>query len=197
MNTFKKVLIGTPVHSSKDYAIKRWLQNVKMISYPADFFMVDNSPDANYVQVIRSYCAKYKIDNYEIEHIEVDQNLNPLIRVAKSQEVIRQKVISGNYDYWFSLECDQIVPENTLSRLIQLLNSGNFMAVAHNSWARWNSDRVNTDMGVTLIKKEALKNNWFLQDLSIYERCPDRINRLGGACIEVFGVINPIEHLNK
>src|SRR3989344_4069835 len=105
-----RVLIGTPIHISKDYCMERWLENVSQLTYPADLFLVDNSPGLGYVEKVKGYCTKYKIMNYKIEHLEINQKLGPDIRIEVSQETIRHYVLTHNYDAWFSWECDQIIP---------------------------------------------------------------------------------------
>ena len=205
-----KILIGTPIHISKDYSMERWLENVSKLKYPADFFMVDNSPGLDYVEKVKGYCKKYGIKNFKIDHFEIDQNLGPDIRIERSQEIIRQEILSKNYDAWFSWECDQIIPTNALNKLVRLMKAGDFMMVVHNSGARWDPNIHNTNMGVTLIKRECLEKNWFLPkkngrisfDVSDSYNVHDpifkkRVLAKGGNYLEVFGVIKPIYHLDK
>lgn len=205
-----RILIGTPIHQVKDYAMERWMENVAklQLEYPADLLLMDNSSGLDYVEKVKGYCAKYRIRNYEIEHLELDQNkLSSDMRINVAQEVIRRKILSSDYDAWFSWECDQIIPANTLGELIRLMKMVNCTMALHNCWARWNSDVLMTDMGCTLIKKECLEESSFLPELdgnislnesdrfkSVFK---DRVLKSGGSIIEAFGVINPIYHLNK
>lgn len=198
-----KVLIGTPIHEVKDYAMERWLENVAKLKYPADLLLVDNSPSADYVEKVRGYCAKYGIKNYKIDHLEINQGLHPEVRIERSEEIIRQEVLSRDYDAWFSWECDQIIPTNALDKLIRLMQAGDFMMVVHNSWDRQEPSAFNTDMGITLIKRECLEKHGFLpQDGSERWHGPEawfkeRVLRSGGNYIDVYGIIKPIYHLNK
>src|SRR3989344_4936869 len=111
-----RVLIGTPIHESKDYAMDKWLENVVRLEYPADLLLVDNSAGPAYAQKVKEYCAKYGVKNYRVEHFEVN---NDHLDNAKSQkveiaqEIIRRETLTGAYDAWFSWECDQIIPNNT------------------------------------------------------------------------------------
>lgn len=211
-----KVLIGTPIHICKDYAMERWLQNVSRLEYPADLLMVDNSPCLDYVEKVKSYCAKYEIKNYKIEHLEIsqgqkiDKGIDEQIheRVARSRETIRQKLLSSDYETWFSWECDQIIPTNALDKLVQLMEAGDFMIVNHNCWVNNISDQVNFDFGVTLIKRACLEKYSFIPKFgtdpdmspSWYEAeswfrkrlLKDRCNYT-----EVVGVIEPIYHLSR
>jgi hypothetical protein len=212
-----KILIGTPVNEVKDYSMELWLKNVSDLihQYPAYLLMVDNSPNPRYVEKIKDYCQKFGITNYKIEHFEIDdRNLNieqsRSLKVEFAQEMIRRAVLKGSYDAWFSWECDQIIPSDALNKLIELMQSGNYMMVVHNSWARTNSTDFNTNMGVTLISREALKTSWFLPDrngkisLDISDSYnvdetmfKKRVLKSGGNYIEVYGKIDPIYHLNK
>src|SRR3989344_4571515 len=104
-----RILLGTPINEVKDYAVERWLENVSqlLLKYPADFLMVDNSPGTGYAEKVRKYCEKYKIRNYEIEHLEIGKWQPSAEKIGRSREIIRKKFLSGNYDAWFSWECDQ------------------------------------------------------------------------------------------
>lgn len=201
-----KILIGTPIHISKDYAMERWLQNVSRLKHPADLFLVDNSPGLDYMEKVRKYCSKYRVKNYKIIHIDFDQGISTDEkdrRIEASQELIRKEILSHDYDAWFSWECDQIIPADALDKLINLMKSGNLMVVTHNSWARNNPDEFNADMGVALINRECLKKHGFLPKRGSPRRqggaawFKERVFREGGNYLDVYGVIKPIYHLNK
>lgn len=131
-----KILIGTPIHKTKNYCMEKWLENVSRLEYPADLLMVDNSPDLDYTEKVKGYCAKYGITNYKIEHLELPYEQKIFERVARCREIIRKEVLSKGYDAWFSWECDQIIPTNTLNELIRIMRLEGFMMVDHNNWTR-------------------------------------------------------------
>ena len=204
-----RVLIGTPIHEVKDYCMERWLKNVSRLKYPADLLMVDNSPGTDYMKKVKRYCAKYGIKKYKIKHFDIDQDLGPDIRIERSQEIIRQYVLSHDIDAWFSWECDQIIPTDALDKLIKIMEDGKYMMVIHNCGARWDHTVLNTNMGVTLIKRKCLEKSWFLpkrngkislaisdsydiNDPTIFKK---RVLKNGGNYIEVFGAVKPIYHL--
>lgn len=197
-----KVLIGTPIHRVKDYAMEKWLENVSRLEYPADLLLMDNSPDTQYVKQVKKYCAKYGIKNYKIKHIKVDHGLSPSAGTDVSQEIIRQYVLTHDYDAWFSWECDQIIPPDALDKLIKLTKGG-VMVVAHNSWDRKIPGNPNFDMGCTLIIKKGCldKYAFLLKDNSgkwLLEQTDDfytRVVKGGGNYVEVRGLIGPILHL--
>ena len=206
-----KILIGTPIHSCKDYAMERWLENVKKVQEhtPCDLIMVDNTVGTEYVNKVKDYCTKYGITNYTLGHIEIGPTHNADERIGRSREVIREKVIADKYDAWFSWECDQLIPENTLERLQELAEHFDYDLVSHNSWARnsHRQDDTNTDFGVTLINRRPLEKYSFL--LANEQMDPrdcwhggeewfrKRVLKGGGRYIQVYGIIDPIYHLNE
>jgi len=213
-----KILIGTPIHISKDYCMERWLENVAKLRQqtPADLLLVDNSPGLDYMEKVKKYCEKYGITNYRIEHLEIPQGkgiskeeIDEEIheRVAKSREIIRQKILSSNYDVLFSWACDQIISKNALDKLINVMNSGDLWVVIHNSWAENDID-FNFDFGIALIKRNILEkygflprfgtdpdvpNNWYCAE-RWYE---ERLKKDGCKYAEICGLINPIYHLHN
>lgn len=210
-----KILIGTPINQLKDYALPKWLENVSRLEYPADLLLVDNSPGLDYVAKVKAYCQKYGITNFRIEHFEIkqphlDSHKLRSLNVEVAQEVIRRDALKQNYDAWFSWECDQIIPPDALNQLVGLMNTGHYLMVVANSWARTIPDEFNTNMGVTLISKQALNQSWFLPnqdgdtslDLSASYNVDEtmfkkRLLQSGGNYVEVYGVIKPIYHLDK
>ena len=185
--------------------MERWLKNVSKLEYPADLFMVDNSPGLDYVEKVKGYCAKFGITNYKIEHLEINQEQGADERVGRSREMIRQYVLTHDYDAWFSWECDQIIPVDTLDKLIAIMNEGNFMLVAHGSPGRVVKDEAVAAFGITLIKREPLEKYGFLLE---YPNMPNgwhagenwfkkQILKGGGNYIEIYGVIKTIYHLNE
>lgn len=205
-----KVLIGMAVHNSKDYAMKKWIENVSKLqkAYPADFLMVDNSLGLQYHKRLKEYCQKYQVKNYKIEHIELPPQQERFERIARSREVIRKEVLSKDYDAWFSWESDILLPINALNDLVKIIQSGDYLAVAHNNWAREVPGMPNFDWGVALISREALEKYSFMLEFGTDPEMPNtyepseawfrkRILRDGGSFIEVDGVINPVIHLNN
>lgn len=205
-----KVLIGTPIHQTKDYAMERWLENVSklQLEYPADFLMVDNSSGLDYAEKIKSYCAKYGIKNYKIEHLEFDPQMEKDERISRSREVIRQHILANDYDAWFSWESDQIIPNDSLTKLVKVMEAGNYMIIHPNSWDRVIPEEPDAGFGVCLISRDPLKKFGFLLEFSLEPGMPKAWNngdvwfrkkvlKAGGNYIEVYGLIKPIYHLNE
>lgn len=202
-----RVLIGTPIHEVKDYGMERWLESVAKLEYPYDLFLVDNSNGTAYGEKVKGYCEKYGLKNYEVKHIEIEPQYGADERINKSREVIREKVLKEGYDAWCTLECDTIVPPEGLTQLVELI--GDFWMVNHVYPNRDNSNDVNVDFGFSLVKKIALIDHGFLLQFGYIDPLmPNcwhggerwfmrRVVRSGGKYIDVYGVIQGIQHLNE
>jgi len=201
-----KVLIGTPIHEVKDYCMEKWIANVAKLQKktPADLLLVDNSSDLSYVEEVKGYCKKYKIKNYKIKHLEINQNQPVPERINRSREIIRQEILSSDYDAWFSWESDQIIPPNALEKLTKIMEAGNYMMIHPNTWSRVFTGEPNVNFGVCLIKRWCLEKYGFLLELPDMPDCyamveawfKKKVLAGGGNYIEVYGLIKPIYHLN-
>ena len=204
-----KILIGTPIHECKDYCMEKWLKNVALLLKvtPADLILVDNSPGLSYTKKVKGYCRKLGLQPV-IKHLQLPQEQEYHEKVAHSREVIRKYLLLHNYNAWFSWECDQIIPNNSLDELIRLMSSGNLVMANHNGWVRQLPDVANTDLGISLISKEVLKKYSFLLKFGSDPQMPHnwkfgdpwlkmQVYRDGGSFLEVFGVLQPVYHLNN
>lgn len=210
-----KILIGTPIHELKDYSMERWLENVSKFLevHPGDFLMVDNSPNLSYMEKVKGYCKRYGIKNYQMKHLEIAQGeeVNKSVdeqiheRVARCHEIIRQFILSRDYDAWFSWECDQIIPLDSLDKLIGIMKMGNYMMVNHNIWDKNVPGGLCFDWGVTLVNRDYLKKYGFLLEFGTDPE-PDswynaqawyrkRLKRDKSPFIDVCNVIEPVLHL--
>lgn len=203
-----KILIGTPIHESKDYSMDRWIASVSKFDRPCDLLMVDNSPDSEYLNKVHEYCKKYGLTNYKIMHIDVGRDSVLDERLAQSREVIRQEVLTKDYDAWCSLECDVIAPPDAIGKLADLI--GDYWMVSHGYPARDNPKETNAELGIALIKRKVLEKYGFtnqygyvdpLRPNSLYGNDVWFIRRIdrdnGGNYIHVYGIIKPIYHLNS
>ena len=201
----KKVLIGTPIHQIKDYAMEKWLKNVTELqkNSPADLLLVDNSPGLDYIKKVRGYLKKHKVKNYMIEHLEMHQEDRDE-RIGRSREIIRQHILSKGYDAWFSWESDQIIPEDTLVKLARIMEAGNYTMIHPNAWSREVPTEPDASFGVCLISREALEKYGFLLEYPDMRDCwhggetwfKNQVIKGGGSYIEIYGLIKPIFHLN-
>lgn len=201
----QKILIGTPIHESKDYSMDRWLASVSALDFPADLLLVDNSEDKEYIKKVQEYCQKYKIPHFKIVHIDIPEGTHIEQRLSLAHEVIRQEVLKEGYDFWYSLECDVIVPPEALTRLLGLIDD--YWMISHGYPSRINPENVNMEFGTALIRREALSKLEFKghygfidsQKPYIFQGNESwfkaRILALGGKYVNVFGQIKPIYHL--
>jgi len=205
IKTNMKILIGTPIHISKDYVMERWLENVSKLEYPVDLLLVDTSVGLDYVEKVKEYCDKYGIKNYKIKHLEIGQYQPWAEKTGRSWEMIRQEILANDYDAWLSWECDRIIPVDALGNLASIMEKGNFMMVNPNSWRREGPADPDVGFGCALIRRDALEKYGFLLEYPDMPNCwamgeswfKKRILKEGGSYIEIFGAIGPILHLKK
>lgn len=202
-----KILIGTPINEIRDFCMEKWLQNVVKLQkeYPSDLLLVDTSLGLGYVEKVKGYCKKYGITNYKMEHIEILEFQTGDERLGRSREIIRQEVLSGGYDAWFSWESDQIIPPDALNKLVKIMKAGNYMIIHPNSWDKVLPSEPEISFGVCLVTREPLEKYGFLLE---YPDMPDswhggdvwfkkQVLKAGGSYIEVYGLIKPIYHLTQ
>lgn len=105
-----RILLGTPINKRKQYVLDEWLEFIRTLTYPnLQMLLVDNSQDPNWHKAI---IAK----GFHVVYVEPTGR--PEAYIAKSQEVIREYALKHNFDYLFSLECDNFAPVNVIERLL-------------------------------------------------------------------------------
>ena len=200
-----KVLIGTPIHESKDYSMQKWLRNVVELQSvtPADLLLVDSSPGEKYLETVKDYCRKTGAKNYKLQHIEVHQANGMDEMVGRSREAIRQEILAHDYDAWLSWECDLIIPKNTLEKLTALMVKGDYQIINPNTWSSVVKTEPITNFGCALIRRDCLQKYGFLLE---YPTMPGswhngeawfkkQVLEGGGNYIEVYGLINPVHRI--
>ena len=188
-----KILIGTPIHESKDYAMERFLKSINELEKPCqvDLFLVDNST--------QEYADKYGATHIDCENSTAEE------RIARSREVIRQRVVDEGYDYWFSVENDVILPPGALN---EMLRYQEFDIIGHNYPSRYNPNDLTWGFGCTLIKRWCLEKFGFLKEYgNVDPEMPDcwhggehwfikRVRKAGGRYV-CFDNLFTCEHLNE
>ena len=107
----KKILVGCPTSNYHEYALEEYAEAVKSLSYKSyDLLLVDNSKEDSYFKKLKSLNLPTVKGQWHEEARE---------RIIESRNILRQKVIDGNYDYFFSLEQDVIPPKDVIERLLQ------------------------------------------------------------------------------
>ena len=106
-----KVLVGSPVSDLYDYCFNEFLQSRKSLTYKNhDLFFVDNSKS-------ESFSKKLKENNLQFTKIEYLENARE--RMVKSRNILREKVLRENYDYFLNLDQDIIPPKDIIEKMLK------------------------------------------------------------------------------
>lgn len=106
-----KILVGCPTSFHKEYCLKEYAQVIKSLDYPNfDILLVDNSPNDEYIKKIRAF----GLPAIKGPYFEGARD-----RIIASRNILRQKIIDENYDYFFSLEQDVIPPKDIIKELLK------------------------------------------------------------------------------
>jgi len=108
-----KVLIGSPLHDSKNYVIRDFLDNVKSLDGDFDFYGVDNSKNPGWIQEIGK---EYGRQGFWFDR--VPWCTRAFSRMVLAYNKIREKAVFGGYTHLLTLECDVFPPKNVVSRLL-------------------------------------------------------------------------------
>src|SRR3989344_1945373 len=109
----EKILVGCPVSDYHLYCTEEYLNTLKSLTYKNyDILLVDNSKEDSFF----NYLIRKGINAARISF-----NENPRIRIVNARNLLRQKVLDDNYDFFLSLEQDVIPPKNIIE-----------MALSHN-----------------------------------------------------------------
>lgn len=130
---YPKVIIGCPIHESKDYCIRQWLKYVcTELTYPGyayEVFLVDNSPNKQWhKKLLREVGGLYP--NLTIIHYQptkffipkghkkpVPTNYTTAEIIAQCQNKIITYCKKKKADYFCSIECDNFSVRNVIERL--------------------------------------------------------------------------------
>lgn len=205
-----KILIGTPVHESKDYCFRQFLESVKKVtSYKKseklfDILFVDNSPSSGYQQKVQNLCEELEIPNFKIIHLDIpefEDNGNQVRksveeRVAKCREECRKELIKGSYTHLFFWESDIILPEYAFEKLIQF--DSEFDVIMHNYPSRQFPEDEAWGFGCTIIKRKWFENFSFIDPEKRWRvseaRLLKKIRLAGGHWTELHSFLE-IKHL--
>ena len=105
-----KVLIGCPVSKHHEYSTEAYIEHLKKLDYPNhNILLVDNSDTDEFYN-------KFK-DRINIARAgQQFQSIKKKITYCRN--VLRKKVLDENYDYFFSVEQDVLVPADALKQLM-------------------------------------------------------------------------------
>ena len=107
----KKVLLACPTADVKAYCLEPYIQALKKLTYPnVDILLADNSATDSYSK---------KIQALNIPCIRTACLPSIPERVINSRNILRQRALEEDYDYFFSLEQDVIPPANIIELLLE------------------------------------------------------------------------------
>jgi hypothetical protein len=111
-----KVLIGCPTCDKYSYCINQWLERIKSLidfsktlGIEADYLLVDNSESDIFFNSLKN-----KINIVRIPFISDVKS-----RIVFSRNILRQRAINQDYDYFLSIEQDIFVEKDILQRLLK------------------------------------------------------------------------------
>ena len=105
-----KVLIGCPTYKGYAYCLQEYLNGIKNIQHDDyDVLLVDNSEDDSYYN---------KIKALGIDVVKSKYTNNVRERIVISRNILRERALTGGYDYFLSLEQDVIPPPFVLTHLL-------------------------------------------------------------------------------
>ena len=107
---YPKVLVGCPTSDYHKYCWEEYKNSVKSLIYSNfDIVLVDNSKDNDYYKSL--------VDD-KIKVLRCTYSENPIDRIVRSRNMLREFALSGGYDYLLSLEQDVIAPNDILARMV-------------------------------------------------------------------------------
>lgn len=106
-----KILIGCPTSEHKRYCLDRYLDAVKRFSFKNfDLVLADNSEGQTYYNDLKSK---------GINVLKSDYSEYARERIVKARNLLRERFLSGGYEWFFSLEQDVIAPPNVIESLLR------------------------------------------------------------------------------
>jgi hypothetical protein len=196
-----KIFIAAPIRDIKAYAIPSWLKSIDEIDWPEkEVLAVDNSDTPAFAEAID---AKDKT----IVQMPNMAGLEPEMRLVISREKMREEFLKSDAAYWFSWECDIILPPDALKILMSFMDR--FDVVNHCYPDRDDKTQEIGGIGCSLFKREILERFDFLDGGGfgycdpLVPRCyyggdswlMKRVLRAGYKMCDLHNVID-IKHLN-
>lgn len=143
-----KILLATTTFEGKKHCFKEWFDAVKKIDYSnVDVLLVDNSTTCEYADWLKEQGVR-------VVHLSLEGD--NFLKMAQTNEYIRKIFIEGDYDYWFSLESDVLVPPDILSFLTSY--KADWVGIPYR-----NRDKLNfaSEFGCSLFSKYLMENTDF------------------------------------
>lgn len=112
MTNHLKVLVGAPISDNHAYCINQYLESIMNLSYPNyDILLVDNSTNDVFFNELKQAGFKDVIRRgYDKEFIRE--------RMVVCRNILRDKVLNEDYDYFFNIDQDVIPPKDIIKRFL-------------------------------------------------------------------------------
>lgn len=110
MIEYPKVLVGGPISSHHEYCTERYIKSLENLDYPNyDILLIDNTDSEEFYNKIKN----------KINIIRAGQQFKSITRrMVHCRNLMREKTIKENYDYYFDIDQDVIVPPDSIKKLI-------------------------------------------------------------------------------
>jgi len=107
-----RILVGCPTSFHKEYCLKEYAESIKNLTYKNfDVLLVDNSKDNGvYIE---------KIKELGLNAIKGLYFEGAMDRIVASRNILAQKTIKEDYDYFLSLEQDVIPPKDIIEQMLK------------------------------------------------------------------------------
>src|SRR3989344_7017891 len=106
-----RVLIGVTASFHKEYCLQPFLEGLNALSYQnKEIWFVENSKDDVYYN---------KLKNLGLNVVKGPHFESPIKSISASRNILINKTIKENFDYYFSLDQDVIPPKDVIERLIK------------------------------------------------------------------------------
>ena len=105
-----KILIGSPVNEMYDYCVEEYVNALKSLTYPNfDILLVDNSKGDYFFNKLKSLNIPVIKGKYFDE---------PRDRMVFGRNLLKEKAIKENYDYFLNLDQDVLPPSDIIERFL-------------------------------------------------------------------------------
>lgn len=105
------IFIGVVTYDGKDYCLEKFSNALKSINYdPKEIVITDNSLDDNHIK---------KIQDLGLNAIKTNHFNNPKDSMVDSRNILRKIFLEGDYDYFFSVDSDIMLPEDCINKLLE------------------------------------------------------------------------------
>lgn len=167
-----KILIGGPTYEVKEYCYKPFLRSLHLLERNGSpIILADNSRTIDFVSKMRAYAKELGMIDFEaiyLNYVGWDDEHQEL-SLGQAREAVRKRLMEGDFEYWFSVESDVILPPDALRVLHDLAERKSLDAVYHRFPTKEDKNVLLDGIGCALFKKEVLKDVSFVEGYGLTE----------------------------